>query len=266
VIDPAATGPLEPDPSFVEELRRQLLAAAEREVRRRRRRRPTISAAVLVVAGAVALAVGSLVPRATPASADVVVRFEHGEVEILLVDPAPRPDRIRAAVARAGLDVQVDPVPVGPSLVGRFVGDRSTGPLPPELHRIGDGDRGFRGFALPEGWPGSLHLLIGAPAAPGERYARFSDATAAGEPLACRAVAGQPAAVVARQLPPGTSARFAVTQGTETRLLPPEALGPEGRARWLVAGADSPRAGSVLLRLVPPGTPVPVPPLDPECR
>jgi hypothetical protein len=263
-MDATAPDPLEPDPSFAEELRRQLLAAAEREVRRRRRR-PTTSAAVLVVVAAVGLAVASLVPRARPASADVVVRVGHGEVEITLVVVEQRPDRIRAAAQRAGLDVHVDAVPGGPSLVGRFVGDRSTGPLPPELQPL-DGDvRSFRGFALPEGWPGSLHLLVGAPAGPGERYARFSDATAPGEPLGCRSVAGRRADAVVGTLPVGTVARFAVTQGTETRLLPIDALESEHRGSWLVAGADSPRAASVVLRLVPPGTVVPVPPPDPEC-
>ncbi len=252
-------------PATVDELRQQLVAAAGREARRHRRR-PLAAAIGAALAALSALAL--LVLPSNPAAADVVVRIRHGVIEVTLVDLEHRPERIEAAARRAGLDVTVRAVPVGSSSVGRFVGQDSSGPLPPELVRLHDGPAGFRGFALPEGWAGRLQLLVGRPAADDETWARYSDATAPGEALACRAVVGREAAVVADELADAAvSVRYRVAEDGGVRLLRPTQVIGSRWSSWRVAGADGIRHDEVVIRLVPatdPAAPSPPAP-DPRC-
>ena len=86
-----------------------------------------------------------------------------GRVAITLLDLEHDPRRIEAAARRAGLDVRVTAVPVGPSLVGRFVAESGMGSLPSELLALGGDTRAFVGFSLPEGWSGTLDLTVGRP-------------------------------------------------------------------------------------------------------
>jgi hypothetical protein len=236
---------------FVDELRGELLAAARREARRHRRR--PLVAAVAAVATAVVALVLLLAPRPTTAAAEVVVRVHDGIVEVTLVDLEHRPEQIEAAVREAGLDVRVRSVPVGPSSVGRFVGEDSGGTLPGELEPVDDGPAGFRGFVLPVGWSGELHLLVGAPAGEREVWARFSDATAPGEALACRAVVGRRADVVAAELAEAPVAvRYRAGGAEGTQVVPPGQLQSPPWSGWVVAAALGTRRGEVVLHLVPP--------------
>jgi hypothetical protein len=243
---------------FAARLRAELLAAAERGLAaRRHRRRVAAGGMAAAVLGGAAAALLVLLPHPTPAAADVVVRISGGTVTVTLVDLEHRPERIEAAVRAAGLAVEVRAVPVGPSNVGRFVGQESSGPLPPELEPIDATAEGFRGFALPAGWPGELHLLVGTPARAGEGYAVFSDATQPGEPLACQAVAGRS---LGSALPPlrasGLALRGLAVEGTTTRRLAQDELEARRWARWVVEGVDATSARELVVRLVPPGSPV----------
>lgn len=252
-----------PTPPFVDALREQLVAAARREVRRRRRR--PVLAALATGAGAVVAAVLLVASPPAPAAADVVVRVHGGMVQVTLVDLEHRPERIEAAVREAGLHVSVRSVPVGPSSVGRFVGHDSGGPLPEDLRPLDDGPAGFRGFALPEGWPGELHLLVGAPAGPDELWARFSDATAPGEALACRSLVGRPAGAVVAELADAAAVVHYRAAGPDgvLPLTPTEAASPPW-SRWVVADAIGTRYDEVVVRLVPPADAV-APPAGPRC-
>lgn len=253
---------------FVDQLREQLVAAAGREAAARRaRRRPhrLAAASVAAVAAAVlAAAVVVLLPQPGPAAAEVVIRVEGGAVEVTLLDLEHSPERIEAAVRAAGLDVSVRGVPVGPSRVGRFVGQESSGPLPPELARVDDAASGFRGFVLPEGWRGSLRLLIGEPASGDEPYIVFGDAFAPGEPLACSPLLGRPAAEVARSLAgEPLTVHFDAVEGITVTPLDPGEVVAAPWAPWLVVSADSLSRRSVVVRLAPPGSVAPPP--HPEC-
>jgi hypothetical protein len=250
---------------FVVQLRGELLAAAARvaEQRRRRARRAAVGTTVAAVAAAVVLVV---LPRPDAAAADVVVRRTRGAVEITLVDLEHRPDRIEAAAREAGVDLEVRAVPVGPSSVGRFVGlwtSTSLGPAPRRLH---DGPEGFRGFSVPEGWPGSLRLLVGAPARRDEPYARASDALAPGEPLACRPVVGRRAAELARSLPrQGIHLRFIVRDVGVTHVVERDDVERGPWAGWVATQAESTARGEVVVDVVAPGptAPHPAPEEDP---
>ena len=83
--------------------------------------------------------------------------------------------------------------------------------------------------------------------------------------LACRSIVGRTAAAVARDLPADVHVRFSVTEGTRTLFVPVDRLAAEHRTGWIVAGAHGTEAAAAVLPLVPPGTPVPTPPPDPEC-
>jgi hypothetical protein len=137
--------------------------------------------------------------------------------------------------------------------VGRFVGEESGGPLPGELEPVDDGPAGFRGFVLPIGWPGELHLLVGAPAAEREVWARFSDATAPGEALACQAVVGRRADVVAAELADApVELQYRADGPGDIQVVPAAELRSPPWSEWIVAAALGTRHGEVLVHLVPP--------------
>ena len=107
---------------FQDALREQLRAAAIRELQRStRRRRVRIGAAIAAVVAAAVGAVAVLSP--SPAAAEVEVRIEDGFVEVRLTDLDATPREVEAAMRERDLEVAVVRVPVGPSLVGRFLRD-----------------------------------------------------------------------------------------------------------------------------------------------
>jgi hypothetical protein len=242
---------------FAERLRAELVAAAERQVAlRRQRRRRALGGAATAALGGVAALLLVVLPAPSPAAADVVVRVEAGTISVTLVDLEHRPDRIEEAVRAAGLDVRIRAVPVGPSNIGRFVGQEST-VLPPELHLIDATEQSFRGFALPVGWAGSLDLLVGAPADPDEPYAVFSDATEPGEPLACRLLAGRRLDAGAGDLRAADRLLSGLAiEGASTTSLSAGELAARRWSAWTVAGVDATSAGRLVVRLMPPGSAV----------
>lgn len=255
-----------PDPDLAA-LRAGLVAAAGRLAAQRRRRRRARGMVVGVLAALVGtLAIGA--PTTTPAAADVVVRVDDHEVFVLLVDLEHDPARIEAAIRGAGLDATVDGLPVGPSLVGRFLGRSTLHSRTPALRTVDGDERSFAGFALPVGWPGSLRLQVGVPAAGDEPYARFSDALAPGEALACRPLVGRSGRDVAAELArePLTVRYVALA---DDGMHPVTAVSVErgSGSRWTVAGVDGVRRGEVAVRLVPEGSGAHVPRGLPEgCR
>jgi hypothetical protein len=170
-------------------LRAELMAAAGRSRLRRHRSRLAVAAAgiaAVVVMGVLVTAVDS----PAPAAADVDVHRKGGRVVVTLTDRENTPEEIEAATDKAGLDIQVQAKPAGPSRVGRFIG---------YVESVGSVDQGFvqgdrtsfARFSLPIDWPGRLLLYLGREAEPGESYLSGSNAYAAGEPLACTKTLGQ---------------------------------------------------------------------------
>jgi hypothetical protein len=264
--DGASDGTAEEDPRpgdaapFLDALRTELVAAAARQVAtRRRRRRTAVGGGAAALLASLVAVVALVLPTAVPASAGVVVRVRNGTITLTLEDLEHRPDRIEAAARAAGLAVRVSAVPVGPSHVGRFVGQATSGGLPPELRTIDQDGETFRGFALPEGWPGRLELLVGAPAGPGEAYAVLSDATAPGEPLACADLAGRPLGEVLGVLRrPGLRLRgLALDLEDERQPQGVADLAAPDRAAWRVLEVEAASSSELVVWLVPPSAPAP---------
>lgn len=174
--------------SLFDSLADDLSAATVRRARRASKVRAILHAGVGTTAAvlvAVVAIVGIEVHRSVPVGADVRVTYTGGHIEVLLVDVEHDADLIEAAAAEAGLDIDVESVPTGPSQVGRFVSYVSDSTYNHDVVTIGDTNGSFAGFVVPVGWDGSMDLRVGRPARAGEGYASFSDATAPGEPFAC---------------------------------------------------------------------------------
>ncbi len=175
---------------FFDSLEAQLGTGLDRATARRRTRRH-----VLQRAGASALALDavdavSVLLQDDAAEAGVSVERRDGLVYVRLIDIEYRPDVIEDAARRAGLDITVDAVPAGPSLVGRFVGFEQAGEDTGILEKLDADGPAFAGFAIPAGYEGTLVLQVGRPADGDEPYLLFSNALAEGEPLACTGIVG----------------------------------------------------------------------------
>jgi hypothetical protein len=141
------------------------------------------AAAVVAVLGGVVLA------QPDSASAGVEIISDESGLTLRLTDLATRPEEVEEAARRAGVDVSVTLVPVGPSLVGRFLGSSGTA-LPQEL-AITEGDTSaFTGFRIPNDFDKQIDLRMGRPAEDGEEWGSLSDATAPGEVLECQDLLG----------------------------------------------------------------------------
>lgn len=196
-------------------LRSELVAAARRRYRRRRFPRLGAAAAAVLVGLVCVVALQS-----GDAHAAVEVIRGNAYVEVRLVDLESRPEEIEAAAAEAGIDLRLTGVPVGPSMVGKFVSLSGTAlpdeviPLDPAAAADGDAVL-YSGFRLRDGFDGTLRIALGRPARPGEDWVATSDASAPGELLACEDLTGLSTAEVARRLD-GVDARvrwFAIDRG-----------------------------------------------------
>lgn len=170
---------------FEDALRTELMRSIRNPSRRPRR------LGIVAVAGIAALVIAltSLIDTDT-ARADVEITREHGRVEVLLTDLKTSAEDVRAALAEEGLSVIVRDAPVGPSNVGRFVGESTTPGDVRDVRRVSEVGVAFMGFSIPDDWDGTLTVLLGRPARDGEPYELFSDAYAPGEPLACSGTLG----------------------------------------------------------------------------
>lgn len=234
-------------------MRRELVAAAARQQGRRRRRRVQVRLASVAAVAALALLAG-LGVRSPDASAEVRVDRSGDELVVTLLELAEDPARLERELREAGVDVALEPVPTGPSGVGRFVGTTDTGGVAAEVHPLEGTARNFTAFRVPARWTGALRLLIGRAARPGEAYTAFTDALAPGEPLAGLPLPGR-TAVEALELVADRpwAISFRRLDRPDAPALPRgDLLGPF--AGWLVVRADSVAAGEAIVWLVPPGT------------
>jgi hypothetical protein len=182
-----------------EALRRALVDAVGTKLARDRRRAVARRAALAMVAflAVVATVVTFTLPD-NRADASIEVEVRDGATYVRLLDFESRPDEIVGALRNAGLDVVVDPAPVGPSNVGRFVGIGTTGSGRVDV--VGDRTKSFTSFIVRPNFVGQLRLVLGREAAPGEEWRAPSDATAKDEVLECRELRGLTAAEAARAL------------------------------------------------------------------
>ena len=244
-------------PSWDSALRAELVAAAARQQRRRQQRRRLPLAGALLVAG---LAVGLLATQPREAAAEVRIERTGDRVVITLLELQADPEAVEAELRAAGFDAAIEPVPTGPSAVGRFVGTTELGPLDTEVVPLDLSGTTFSTFALPAGWDGALRLHVGRPARPGEAYLGFTDALAPGEPLACLPVVGRRAHPALAELAP-RAALLEVRRWDAPDAAPLTADELEGAfSAWVVLRADAISPGRVIVWLVPPTTdPMPTP-------
>ena len=178
---------------FLEDLGDALEHAAEQQItlaarpQRRSRWVPAVVTAALLLTAGTVLAV--LLPTPPPAAAGVEIQQVGEDLVVRIVDLEAQPDQIRRAIAEAGLDVEVIPVPVSPSLVGLFVSSFVSQPGP-DFEPIDVEGQTFRGFRVPADYPGRIELHIGRTARTGEDYQAGGFAYATGEPLACTGLFG----------------------------------------------------------------------------
>ena len=113
---------------------------------------------------------------------------------------------------------------VGPSLVGRFVGDTQSGERP-GAGRVDRNGPAFSGFVIPAGFEGTLVLAVGHPASDGEPYRSFSNAFSEGEPLACSgAMDAVPSRAVEIVEDRGLDAMWMIVSGDGSRPVDAKAL------------------------------------------
>ena len=161
------------------------------------RRTVEMAAAAILVLGIVVAAL--LLRDPTPAAASVEITVEGNDLVVRLTDLETRPEQIVSAAAKAGLDVRVETVPVGPSQVGRFIGADASS-LPADLSITEGSHLAFTGFRIPRDWTGTLSLKLGRPARDGEAWVGAADALAPGGAAACRPVLGATVAEAADEL------------------------------------------------------------------
>jgi hypothetical protein len=246
-------------PDFVSELRAELVGAAHRlhhrRIRRRRiARRAAIAAAVVAVVG-LGAGLAATTYDSAPAAAGVQVVTVDGRLVLTVEGVAVAPNAVESALHDHDIDADVVAVPVGPSLVGRFL----VGSIEGDEHAVILDLHGgtFTGFSIPLDYGGHLVLDLGRPARPGEMYHRGSDAFADGEPLACSDLLGQPLTAVARYVAAHPDLRIRVegSDGGPPTTFVPLADAVEGpRARWRVARAPPRSARDVDLLVTPDGT------------
>lgn len=247
-------------------LRDALIGAVETKLVRQRRRARVrrVAVAMVAVAALVAVAITITLPD-DRADASIEISTRDGSVFVQLLDLENRPDQIVGALRNAGIDAEVEPVPVGPSNVGRFVGASST--QDKALVIISDNRFSFTSFSVPENFQGILRLSLGRRAEADEPWRTASDATAKGEVLACRTVRGltpaeatkivADAPATVNWLPAGGSS---LAPGAE--LLPPYDT-------WRIVDALAPSDGLVALILTENGQwpyPTEPPQADPNCK
>jgi hypothetical protein len=253
---------------FQAKLRAALVGAVEtkfvRERRRARLRRAALAMAAIVAVLAAVITVALPDERA---DASIEIDARDGLLVVRLVDFENRPEQIVGALRNAGINAEVDPVPVGPSNVGRFVGSFASEERGITIYH--DSRRfSFASFSIPQEYQGLLRLKLGRKAEPGEMWQAASDATAKGEALACRPIRG---------LTPAEATRLVADAHATVSWLPAGsgALEPGAELQspyntWRVVDALSPSAGLVAIVLTEDGQwpylTEPKPLVDPSCK
>jgi hypothetical protein len=148
---------------------------------------------------ALAAAAASIVAAATlvgmeaftsPAGAGIEFERRNGYLVARVVDLRADPDAMRAKFREHGLDIDLELVPVSPSLVGEIVASSESSP---GIQHLSDRGRGCPqetrcgpiGLRIPLGWDGEAEITLGREARASEGYVSAGDAFASGEALHC---------------------------------------------------------------------------------
>jgi hypothetical protein len=217
-----------------------------------RRWRVSLAAtATAVVAVGVLIGVEAFAP---PAAAGVEFARSDGYLMARVVDLRADPDAMRAAFRERGLDIDLELVPVSPSLVGEIVASSESEPgiedipdpargCPEELHC------GPIGLRIPLDWDGEAQIVLGRAARPSESYVSAGDAFAPGEALHCAtgvigATVGSARAVLDRR---GLAVIWHIEEKVDGEVVGRIVESPDGILDWVVVRAIPASAGSVHL-------------------
>lgn len=238
----------------------QLVAAGHRRaaIARWRGKAARLAAGAAVVAAV--FGVGAVV-RPPDASAAIEVRHAGNLITVRLVDLEARPEEVEEELRAAGLDVDVTTGATPVQLVGRFVRHASSQPLPDDLEVLDeDGAAGFTSFALPDDWDGSLQLVLGREAQPGESYIRSINAFADGEPFACTGWRSASLGAIAPQVAQTdlvVSWRALESSQSRPRQLASDELEDMPWSSYIVIEAVSVAPNTVIVTVAHPSTPAP---------
>lgn len=187
----------------------------------RSRRRVRVAA----IAGAAAILVlvaivGSTLIGSESAAAGMRFTREAGYIVATVTDPTAAREQLQAAFAEHGLDIDLQLVPVSPSLVGTVValGDEGADVIETLQHGVcvtGGGGCPI-GLRIPTDYTGHAEITLGRRAEPGEQFMSAADGFGQGEALHCSDLMG---AIVAEALPElearGLVAKWRLGDGTE---------------------------------------------------
>jgi len=164
------------------------------------------AATAMIVALALVLSPAS--PTRGPSGASVprlrlvVFRSDGDQIIARITDPSAAAEQLTAVFKAHGLNIQVQTLPVSPSLVGTIVySDVSNvqslqaGPC-----MSGGGTGCDVGLVIPADFSGEAYVSVGRAAAPGEDYASSADVFAPGEVLHCSGILGQSTSTTASTL------------------------------------------------------------------
>jgi hypothetical protein len=207
-----------------------------------------VAAAAMVAAAALIVSLDS----APPAAAGIAFERGTGYLIARVVDLRADPDAMRAAFRERGLDIDLELVPVSPSLVGEIVAssesasgiellpDRARG-CPQELRC------GPIGLRIPLGWEGEAQIVLGREAQPSETYVSAGDAFAPGEALHCTTgVVGASVSSAANVLERrGLDAIWHVDEEIDGDVVGRIVDSPEGIEDWIVVRVVPASAASV---------------------
>jgi hypothetical protein len=218
----------------------------------RRRWRVAVAATVASVLGVVALL--GVEAFAPPAAAGIEFARGEGYLVARVVDLRADPDAMREAFRERGLDIDLELVPVSPSLVGEIVASSESEPgiqdirdpargCPEELHC------GPIGLRIPLDWDGEAQIVLGRAARPSESYVSAGDAFAPGEALHCAtgvigATVGSARAVLDRR---GLAVIWHIEEKVDGEVVGRIVESPDGILDWVVVRAIPASAGSVHL-------------------
>lgn len=183
----------------------------------------------MVVATVALLSVGLL--RSGTATADhLAITSGSGEWQVTVIDQNASAADLIAELRSAGISVETDERPVGPSRVGHTLSTAFTG--------LSNGDT----ITIPAGAPVTIEVGVATP--PGVEYATPSNAFDPGEPLHCLGHVGSDAAALAARIPVGVDVEWFRGLSDTTQITDLELTGT------IVALASSTRADTVRVNVV----------------
>jgi hypothetical protein len=149
------------------------------------RRRWRVVAAATAASVLAVVALLGLEALAPPAAAGIEFARGDGYLMARVVDIRADPDAMREAFRERGLEIDLELVPVSPSLVGEIVASSES---EPGIEDIPDPARGCPqelrcgpiGLRIPLDWDGEAQIVLGRAARPAESYVSAGDAFAPG--------------------------------------------------------------------------------------